>query len=155
MQTSSFADATDAVLTVSRVLVAVAARSLAGVDDDVTLPQYRALVVMCARGPQSMGALSEELGCSPSAATRLCDRLVRKRLISRNREGTNRREVLVEATQTGQDLVSEVTRIRRSEISRILRRMSPERRATMVESLTAFAEAADETPEGSWWLGWE
>ena len=59
---SSFADATDAVLTVSRVLVAVAAQSLAGADADVTLPQYRALVVMCARGPQSMGALSEELG---------------------------------------------------------------------------------------------
>ncbi len=102
-----------------------------------------------------MGALSDELGCSPSAATRLCDRLVGKELIARHREGTNRREVLVEATQAGQDLVREVTRIRRSEISRILRRLSPEGRAAMVESLTAFAAAAGETPERSWWLGWE
>ena len=41
---------TDAVLTASRALVGVAARSLAVVDADVTLPQYRALVVLAARG---------------------------------------------------------------------------------------------------------
>ncbi|MFC7655431.1 hypothetical protein ACFQV8_01700 [Pseudonocardia benzenivorans] len=36
----------DAVMTASRVLVAVAARSLAAVDEDVTIAQYRALVVL-------------------------------------------------------------------------------------------------------------
>src|SRR5581483_6644937 len=39
-------DVVDAVLRASRVLVSVAARSLAGVSDTVTLPQYRALVVL-------------------------------------------------------------------------------------------------------------
>ena len=42
----------DTVLAASRALVAVAARSLAAAGDDVTLPQYRALVVLAARGPQ-------------------------------------------------------------------------------------------------------
>ena len=44
---------TDALLTASRALVAVAARSLAAVDDDVTLPQYRALVVLAVAGPST------------------------------------------------------------------------------------------------------
>jgi hypothetical protein len=42
----------DTVLAASRALVAVAARSLAAAGDEVTLPQYRALVVLSARGPQ-------------------------------------------------------------------------------------------------------
>ncbi len=42
----------DTVLAASRALVAVAARSLAAAGDEVTLPQYRALVVRAAKGPQ-------------------------------------------------------------------------------------------------------
>jgi len=42
----------DAVLSASRVLVAVAARSLSGVAEDVTLTQYRSLVVLASRGPR-------------------------------------------------------------------------------------------------------
>ena len=55
----------DAVLTASRVLVAVAARSLAEVADEVTLTQYRSLVVLASRGPQSGAALAEELAVTP------------------------------------------------------------------------------------------
>jgi hypothetical protein len=56
------APAVDAFLRASRVLVSIAARSLAGVTDKVTLPQYRALVVLAGRGPQNAGALAEILG---------------------------------------------------------------------------------------------
>ena len=37
---------TDVVLVASRALIAVASRSIAAVDDKVTLPQFRALVVL-------------------------------------------------------------------------------------------------------------
>ena len=62
---------TDAVLTASRALVGVAARSLAVVDAEVTLPQYRALVVLAARGPRLVGELADELSIHPSTETRL------------------------------------------------------------------------------------
>ena len=55
----------DAVLLASRVLVSVSARSLAGVDHDVTLPQYRALVVLASRGVQRPGDLADALGLPP------------------------------------------------------------------------------------------
>ena len=67
----------DAVLRASRALVAVAARSIAQAGDSVTLPQYRALVALAARGPQRVTDLAEELGVHPSSATRMCDRLVK------------------------------------------------------------------------------
>ena len=71
----------DAVLTASRVLVAIAARSLADAGEQVTLTQYRALVVLASRGPQSMAALAEAVAVTPPTASRLCERLVRKGLV--------------------------------------------------------------------------
>ena len=75
MQSSS-EQVVDAVLRASRVLVSVAVRSLAAADHDVTLPQYRALVVLASRGPQRPTELAEALAVHPSTITRLCDRLV-------------------------------------------------------------------------------
>ena len=76
---------TDAVLLSSRALVAVASRSIAAVDDAVTLPQFRALVVLDRDdGGLNVGVLASELRIQPSTATRLCDRLVRKGLAERS-----------------------------------------------------------------------
>ena len=48
-------------LRASRVLVAIAARSLAEAGEDVTLTQYRSLVVLASRGPQRVAELAEVL----------------------------------------------------------------------------------------------
>ena len=48
----------EAVLGASRVLVAVAARSLADVAEEVTVQQYRALVVLASQGPQRVLSLA-------------------------------------------------------------------------------------------------
>src|SRR5579875_2119893 len=85
--------ATDELLTASRALVAVAARSLALVEDQVTLPQYRALVILASREELRPVDLAGVLGVSPSTATRMCDRLVRKGLVDRLHRDTDRREV--------------------------------------------------------------
>src|SRR5690348_16146236 len=85
-------DLVDALLSASRALVAIAARSLADLDADVTLPQYRALVVLASRGPQRVVDISAELNVNPSTATRMCDRLVQKKLVRRYRSTSDRRE---------------------------------------------------------------
>src|SRR5437764_5380430 len=142
MQESAELDAvTDAVLVASRVLVAVAARSLAAVSDDVTLPQYRAMVVLASRGPQLMGALAEHLDVNPSTASRLCDRLVRKHLVSRNPPPTSRREVEITLTDAGRRVIDMVTTKRRQEIARIISGIPPRRRTQLVDALQAFGTA--------------
>src|SRR3954452_24041229 len=90
--------ATDAVLVASRALVGIAARSLAAVEDTVTLVQYRALVLLAARGEMKVGALAAALGLHQSTATRLCDRLVNKKLVERRHPAKSRREVFVALT---------------------------------------------------------
>jgi DNA-binding MarR family transcriptional regulator len=145
---------TEAVLTASRVLVAVAARSLAGAEESVSLPQYRVLVVLASRGPQRVVDLAAALGVNPSTATRVCDNLAAKRLIRRQRSTSNRREVRVALTHAGRLLVDGVTTRRRAEITRIVASVPPESRVQLVDALRALAEAAGEIPDPDWALGW-
>ena len=81
----------DAVRLASRVLVAVTAQSLTSVEDRVTLPQFRILVILASRGPQNLRSVAQGLGVIPSAATRLCDKLVSAGLIHRTVDPADRR----------------------------------------------------------------
>ena len=144
----------DAVVGASRALVAIAARSLGAAGEEVTLPQYRALVVLASRGPQRGVDLAGILGVTASTATRMCDRLVRKGLIRRQRQASDRRSVRVSISAAGQKLVATVTRRRRREIQAIVDQMSPADRAQLVATLRMFADAAGEVPEQDWSLGW-
>jgi DNA-binding MarR family transcriptional regulator len=138
---------TDAVLLASRALVAVASRSIAAIDDTVTLPQFRALVVLDGNGGRcKVGDLAHELRIQPSTATRLCDRLVRRRLVSRLADPANRREVFISLTVAGRRLVHDVTERRRDEIASIMSRVPAAQRATIVEALTVFRDAAGDDP---------
>ena len=142
--------AVDAVLAASRTLVALATRSLGGAADETTIAQYRALVVLASRGPQRMIELSRALGVTPSTAGRMCERLVRKGLIRRQRTRSDRRSVLVSITASGRAVVDEATRRRRELIAVILAKLPPETQHVMAEALSAFAEAADEIPDSQW-----
>src|SRR6266511_55471 len=146
MSASDLDVATDALLTASRALVAVAARSLADVDD-VTLPQFRALVVLTRAETVTVGDLAEALDVHPSTATRLCDRLVRKRLV-RRRPGvsTDRRETTVSLTAQGRRFVGRVTHRRRRDLAAIAAGMSSVDRGHAIRGLTAFALVAGELP---------
>jgi DNA-binding MarR family transcriptional regulator len=145
----------DAVLSASRVLVAVAARSLADVAEEVTLTQYRTLVVLASRGPQNLAGLAEAVGGAPATATRMCDRLVRKGLIRRRTERDDRRQLRVALTAEGRSLVDAVTGRRRHEIGRIMNEIPAEQQAVLVQALGRLASAAGEVPEQDWTTGWD
>ncbi|WP_240942571.1 MarR family winged helix-turn-helix transcriptional regulator [Planosporangium thailandense] len=144
----------EALLAASRVLVGLAARSLAEIKPEVTLPQFRTLVVLAARGPQRLVDVAAELAVSPSTGTRMCDRLTRKGLIRRYRSGSDRRSVHLTLTPAGRTLVNEVTRQRRAQLARIVAATAEEWPPEVARALHAFAVAAGEAPEPRWWLGW-
>lgn len=145
----------DAVISASRALVAVAARSLAGVAEDVTLPQYRTLVVLVSRGPQRVADLADALGVLPSTATRMLDRLVAKNLVRRARRAQDRRSVRVVPTVTGRELVAEVTRRRRAEIGRVMREIPRDDWDGLASALHLFARSAGEVDERDWPWEWQ
>ncbi len=144
----------EALLAPSRVMFGLAARSLADLDSEVTLPQYRALVVLASRGPQRVVDISAGLGVNSSTGTRMCERLVRKGLIRRERSDSDRREVRLTLTDSGEFLVEEVTRRRRAELIRIVDTVPDVWHEPLTTALRSLAVTAHELPDSEWWLGW-
>lgn len=144
------AETIDAVLTGSRALIAVAVRSLSGTAEDITLAQYRTLVVLASRGPQKLADLAAVLAVKPSTAGRMCDRLARRGLVSRHREEADRRVVRISLTPAGRAIVDEATRKRRVYIAEILSGLPADRRREVAGALRAFADATGEIPDNEW-----
>lgn len=155
-QASEVDDLVSAVLTASRVLVGVSAASLAEIEGTVTLTQFRALVVLDARGAMNLSRLAETLGVNSSTAMRTVDRLLAAGLVTRRDNPRNRREVVIDLTSAGHHLTRKVTERRRAEIHRIVRTMPAADRVELVRALIAFADAAGEPRVGSAaaTLGW-
>ncbi|MGC5344138.1 MarR family winged helix-turn-helix transcriptional regulator [Streptomyces sp. AM 4-1-1] len=140
---------THAVLTASRLLVAISARSLTAVEDRVTLPQFRLLVVLASHGDAKLVVLAERLGVNPSTAMRMLDRLIAAGLAERRTNPGNRRETVLRVTPEGSTLVDDVTAARRREIAAIVERLAPDRRTALVEALTAFTAAGSAVGTGT------
>ena len=134
----------NALLTASRLLVAVSARSLAAVEEALTLPQFRMLVALHSRGPLSLSMLAAELDVQPSTAMRMIDRLVTVDMVSRGSVPTDRRTSLISLTDAGRSTVVETTERRRQEIARIVDAMPATRRRGLLKALQAFTEAGSE-----------
>lgn len=133
-----------ALLTASRVLVAVAARSLAEHNESVTITQFRTLVVLRNQPDMSLNQLADQLGVNASTAMRMINRLLKSDLVTRRENPDNRREILLALTPSGRKIVQTVTKRRRAEINRIVSAMATPHRAELITALHAFADAADE-----------
>jgi len=129
------ADQIDAVLRASRALVGIAAVSIAGADDVVSVPQFRVLVMLHTRGPLNLAAVAAGL--------------------DRRESPEDRRNVTLTVTDAGRRLVDSVTRHRRVAIERVLRKMSAPERDRLAKALSAFATAAGEPSDDNVLaLGW-
>ena len=145
----------DAVLAASRVLVGVAAQSLADLEDTVSVPQLRAMMILATRGPLHLTALAEGMGVHPSNATRTCDRLVAAGFLDRRDNPADRRHLLLELTTAGHALIDGVIDRRRVAIEKILSRMPTEHRRQLGQTLNQFAAAGGEpTSQDLLALGW-
>ncbi|MET3808268.1 DNA-binding MarR family transcriptional regulator [Nakamurella sp. UYEF19] len=139
-------DFVNALLVASRVLVGVSARSLTVVEDTITLPQFRTLVILEGHGEINLNRLAELLAVNSSTAMRMIDRLLISNLVTRRENPTNRREVLLALSGRGSTVVKKVTTRRRKDIARIVQAMPEDQRSDLIAALRSFADAADEPP---------
>jgi DNA-binding MarR family transcriptional regulator len=93
------------------------------VDVSLTLAQLKVIYVVAAAGPLSMGALSEHLGTALSTTSGTVDRLVRRGLLERHEDPSDRRQVLVRATPTALEQVEQMSELGRSRMRDLLGRL--------------------------------
>ncbi|MFN2608400.1 MAG: MarR family winged helix-turn-helix transcriptional regulator [Acidimicrobiales bacterium] len=143
--------AVEMLLSASRVMVGVAARSLPEAAD-VTLHQFRALALLDTRDEFNVNTLAQVLDVRPSTVTRLCDRLVRKGLVERHHGVTDRREVAIRVSPAGSALVADVMARRRAAMAAIVAGMPTTGRRDLASGLASFIRASGEEPDRLWHL---
>ena len=97
-------DLVPALLTAARALVGVCGRSLARVQDAVTITQFGTMVVLQGHGDTRLNQLAERVGVAHSTSLRMVDCLIDAHLVTRRENKADRREVLV-ALSKGRDWV--------------------------------------------------
>jgi DNA-binding MarR family transcriptional regulator len=155
MQNQGFPhEATEATLRASRALLGIVARSVADALEQVTLPQFRVLVVLAGSGAMRMGALAARVGAVPSTFSRTIDRMVDGGWVARKESPQSRREILVDLTENGRRLVDEVTERRRRQVASVLTSLTTDEQQQIIAALELFSTAAGEpTPEDLLTLG--
>ncbi|MGV0592348.1 MarR family transcriptional regulator [Mycobacterium vulneris] len=122
----------------TRDLVGVALRSVEQLE--LSLPQFRLLLVLQERGKSTSTECAQALGVVGSTVTRLADRLDASGHLVRGSDPTNRSVVTLSLTDRGRKLVRQVTTRRRRELSRVLDRLDPAERAACASALRSFHE---------------
>jgi DNA-binding MarR family transcriptional regulator len=134
----------DILLSAARVFAAITAESIAQVEEGVTLPQMRVLVLASQPGQLNATGVAQALDIHLSSASRICDRLVQAGLLYRRDLPQDRRNVELTLTPAGERLLASVNDHRREVFRRILRRMESAERESLAAALSSFVGAAEE-----------
>ena len=126
----------------SRAWVGLAVLSISELDPRITLTQFRALVLLRDAGTLKASQLARKLGTSASSVTRLGDLLEVEGLIRRIPNPESRREVLLEVTRKGEQLVRRVMDRRRLDLRQILTTIEAADRPSVVTAMQLFTERA-------------
>jgi DNA-binding MarR family transcriptional regulator len=130
----------------TRALVGITLQSLEVLDGEVSLPQFRLLLILSGLGRVPSSRLAAELAMTPSSVTRLADKLEAAGLLARGTDPRSRSIVTVEATAAGLDLVTRVVGRRHELLAAVLDRMTAAERDTAARSALRFSGlAADAT----------
>ena len=98
--------------------------------------QVRALLIIDDADELNVTGLARLLGASPSATSRLCDRLAAAGLLARVPAAASRREILLQLTGSGRRLAAWIREQRQAALLRVLEAISPDGRADLARGLS-------------------
>jgi DNA-binding MarR family transcriptional regulator len=131
----------------TRDLVGLALRSIDQLE--VSLSQFRLLLVLHERGRSSSTQCARALGVVGSSVTRLADRLHASGHLVRGSDPDNRSVVTLELTDSGRRVVRQVTTRRHRALKRALDSLDPAERAACAAALDKLHHAlVEREPDG-------
>ena len=111
---------------------------------EMTIPQIRTLVLLERMGPVRMTDIAIYIGRALSATTTVVDRLVEKELVDRISDTNDRRLVMCELTETGQQVLERFWRIERDRLQMVADLMDDRELARAVDGLELVSNAGGE-----------
>ena len=110
----------------------------------MTIPQIKTLVLLERVGPLRMGNIAIYLGRALSATTTVMDRLVEKGLVDRVSDPNDRRVVICQLTEAGEQAIKRFWQIGRERLDLLADLLDEEQLETVVEGLELIRWAEDE-----------
>jgi DNA-binding MarR family transcriptional regulator len=126
----------------TRALVGLTLQSLQVLGGEVSVPQFRLLLVLSGLGRVPSSRLGGELGMTASSVTRLADRMEAAGLLARGTDPRSRSIVTLEVTAAGVDLVARVVERRHELLAAVLERMDPGEREAAARVARRLSELA-------------
>ena len=108
---------------------------------ELTMRQMRALVVL-SHGPKRMSELSGNVGSGMPSATSMIDRLVKKKVVERVEDPSDRRVVTIRLTALGVEVVERFLRIGRMRYEALADALTLEELRAAVPTVELLAKAA-------------
>ncbi len=115
--------------------------------EQLTEVQLSCIKYVAVHHEPSIGEIANGLSISNAASAKLVDRLVRKKLLSREEDPEDRRVLKINLTSKGQELLADIEKIEENQLKEILGRMSNEERESLEIGLASFLKAALQSPE--------
>lgn len=110
---------------------------------ELTLAQWRAVVVLGRTDAVRVGEIANAIGMSLPSTSRLIQRLERRELVTTERDETDRRATLVRMTKRGHEVRAAVVKCRREMMDSALQQFAPRLPRGLAPGLTAIATAFD------------
>ena len=101
---------------------------------DLSLAQYRVIMLVYQSGPMSINALKNRLNTAQSSASEIVNRLVKSGFLQREKSPTDRRVTIFQLTDRARELIQQRTRLMQDVFRDLLVHFSPEEQNQLVES---------------------
>lgn len=111
---------------------------------EVSLPQFWAMSWLAGHTGATMHDLAKAMNLKPSTATMLVDRLVDLKMMARDRDGVDRRRVLVRLSTRGRKILDEVHSQKRKALQETFRHLNAAERQQYLELIEKLAARLEE-----------
>lgn len=108
---------------------------------DLSVPQFRALTFLNRHPGASLSDLAEHLGVTRATASTITERLVQRSLVDRRERPEERRHVVLNTTQAGDEYLQQIRQITRTHISKLFASLSEAQLKRIVEGLEILSDA--------------
>ncbi len=110
----------------------------------LSMPQIRVLGLLARQPGSSVSDVAAHLDVAIPTASALVDRLVKKHLVQRKDDPTERRRALLTVTQAGKEMLEESRSRAQDTVEHLLSLESPEQLSKISEGLALLASAAEQ-----------
>ncbi len=115
---------------------------------DMSIAQIKTLVLLESTGPVRMGDIAAFLGRALSATTSVVDRLVARGLVVRASDASDRRVVVCQLTDEGEQEVARLWRVGREHVQVVADRLEVEELEAVVRAIELICEVERERQPG-------